>query len=73
MFVDTDLKIDKPQTVVEIDRDKPAQLGLTMRDVGSSLGCHAWRRLCQLLQPVRTLVQGDSAGDAKLNGSLPTN
>ncbi len=37
-FVDTDLKIDKPQTMVEIDRDKAAQLGLTMRDVGSSLG-----------------------------------
>ena len=38
MFLDTDLKIDKPQTSVEIDRDKTAQLGLTMSDVGSSLG-----------------------------------
>jgi len=38
VFVDTDLKIDKPQTVVEIDRDKASQLGLTMRDVGSALG-----------------------------------
>ena len=37
MFVDTDLKIDKPQTVVEFDRDKAAQLGLTMADVGGSL------------------------------------
>jgi multidrug efflux pump len=37
-YVDTDLKIDKPQTIVEFDRDKAAQLGLTMRDVGSSLG-----------------------------------
>ncbi|MGO9951972.1 MAG: efflux RND transporter permease subunit [Dissulfurispiraceae bacterium] len=37
-FIDNDLKIDKPQTTVEIDRDKTAQLGLTMRDVGSSLG-----------------------------------
>jgi multidrug efflux pump len=37
-FVDTDLKIDKPQTVVEFDRDKASQLGLTMLDVGSSLG-----------------------------------
>jgi multidrug efflux pump len=37
-YVDTDLKIDKPQTIVEFDRDKAAQLGLTMRDIGSSLG-----------------------------------
>ncbi|HPI93371.1 MAG TPA: efflux RND transporter permease subunit [Deltaproteobacteria bacterium] len=37
MYVDSDLKIDKPQTVVEFDRDKAAQLGLTMADVGSSL------------------------------------
>jgi multidrug efflux pump len=37
-FVDTDLKIDKPQTTIEFDRDKAAQLGLNMLDVGSSLG-----------------------------------
>ncbi len=37
MYVDTNLKIDKPQTTVEFDRDKAAQLGLTMQDVGSSL------------------------------------
>jgi multidrug efflux pump len=37
-YVDNDLKIDKPQKVIEIDRNKTAQLGLTMRDVGSSLG-----------------------------------
>jgi multidrug efflux pump len=38
MFIDSDLKFDKPQTTVEIDRDKAAQLGLTMRDVGGALG-----------------------------------
>jgi multidrug efflux pump len=37
-FLDTDLKIDKPQTTVAFDRDKTAQLGLTMRDVGGALG-----------------------------------
>ncbi len=37
-FLDTDLKIDKPQVTVDIDRDKTAQLGLTMRDVGGALG-----------------------------------
>lgn len=38
MFIDTDLKIDKPQTEIQIDRDKAAQLGLSMRDTGSALG-----------------------------------
>ncbi len=37
-FVDNDLKFDKPQETLEIDRDKTAQLGLTMRDVGGALG-----------------------------------
>ncbi len=37
MFLDTDLKIDQPQMTVDIDRDKTAQLGLTMNDVGGSL------------------------------------
>ncbi len=38
MFIDTDLKYDLPQSVIEIDREKAAQLGLTMGQVGSSLG-----------------------------------
>ena len=37
-YADTDLKIDKPQTSVEFDRDKAAQLGLTMSDAGAALG-----------------------------------
>jgi len=37
-FVDSDLKIDSPQSVIEIDRDKAAQIGLTMNQVGQSLG-----------------------------------
>lgn len=37
-FVDNDLKFDKPQTILEFDRDKIAQMGLTMRDVGGALG-----------------------------------
>ena len=31
------LKYDKPQTTVEIDRDKAALLGLSMKDIGSAL------------------------------------
>jgi multidrug efflux pump len=37
IFLDCDLKIDNPQSDVIIDRDKTAQLGLRMSDVGSSL------------------------------------
>jgi multidrug efflux pump len=38
IFLDTDLKIDNPEAVVEIDRDKAAQLGLKMSDVGMAMG-----------------------------------
>ena len=37
-FVDMNLKIDKPQSTVEVDRDMVAALGMTQQDVGSSLG-----------------------------------
>lgn len=35
--LDNGLKIDKPQTTVDVDRSKVATLGLTMRDVGAAL------------------------------------
>jgi multidrug efflux pump len=38
IFLDSDLKINTPQAVVQIDRDKTAQLGLSMSDVGAALG-----------------------------------
>jgi multidrug efflux pump len=37
IFLDSDLKIDNPQSNIQIDRDKTAQLGLKMSDVGGSL------------------------------------
>ena len=37
-FIDTDLKIDKPQATVVIDRDSVAALGMTQQDVGAALG-----------------------------------
>jgi multidrug efflux pump len=37
IFLDSDLKIDRPQSTVEIDRDEAAQLCLKMSDVGSAL------------------------------------
>lgn len=38
IFLDSDLKIDSPQSVVQIDRNKTAQLGLNMSNVGAALG-----------------------------------
>ena len=35
--LDDSLKIDKPQSTVEVDRDKVALLGLTMKDLGAAL------------------------------------
>ncbi|HWH81514.1 MAG TPA: efflux RND transporter permease subunit [Burkholderiaceae bacterium] len=37
-FLDTDLKIDKPQATVVVDRDKISALGMTQQDVGGALG-----------------------------------
>jgi multidrug efflux pump len=37
MFLNTDLRIDLPQSTVEIDRNKAALLGLSMQDIGNSL------------------------------------
>ncbi|HEV8014855.1 MAG TPA: efflux RND transporter permease subunit [Stellaceae bacterium] len=36
-FVNTDLRIDQPQSVVTIDREKASQLGLRMSDVGAAM------------------------------------
>ena len=37
-YIDTDLKLNKPQVQVHVDRDKAAALGMSMRDIGSALG-----------------------------------
>jgi multidrug efflux pump len=37
IFLDSDLKIDQPQSTVDIDRDKASQMGLTMSDVGGAM------------------------------------
>jgi multidrug efflux pump len=36
-YIDTDLKLDKPQTTVTVDRDMLATIGLTQQDLGASL------------------------------------
>jgi multidrug efflux pump len=38
LFIDSDLKLDQPQQVIDIDRDKASQLGLTMTQVSKALG-----------------------------------
>ena len=59
---------DRPcrSPAIDIDRDKTAQLGLKMSDVGGALGVHAGRRLRQLFQHERPFLQGHSAGAAAL-------
>jgi len=37
VFLDSDLKFDKPQSELIIDRDKVAQMGLSMNDVGAAM------------------------------------
>jgi multidrug efflux pump len=37
MFLDSDLRIDLPQSTVQIDRNKAALLGLSMKDIGNAL------------------------------------
>jgi len=37
IFLNTDLKIDQPQATIDIDRDKAAELGLKMSDIGSAM------------------------------------
>ena len=37
-FVDSDLKIDKPQSTLVVNRDMITSLGLTQQDVGNALG-----------------------------------
>ena len=37
-FLDSDLKIDKPQATLEIDRDKASLVGLSAQDIGNALG-----------------------------------
>lgn len=37
LYLDSDLKIDKLQTNIQLNRDKAAQLGLTMQDIGNVL------------------------------------
>lgn len=37
LYLDSDLKIDKQQISIELDRDKISQMGLTMQDVGNVL------------------------------------
>jgi multidrug efflux pump len=37
-FIDSDMKIDKPQATLAVDREMVGDMGLTQQDVGASLG-----------------------------------
>jgi multidrug efflux pump len=38
LFLDSDLKIDKAQSTIQLEREKIADLGLTMQDIGNIFG-----------------------------------
>lgn len=40
VYLDSDLKIDKQQTTIDLDRDKISQMGLTMQDIGNVLSAN---------------------------------
>ncbi len=48
-----DVKMDEPQSEIMIDRDKVADLGLNLQQVGSDMGVNAGRQLCQPIQYLR--------------------
>src|SRR5262249_42276443 len=37
IFLDTDLKFEKPMLNIDIDKDKAASMGITMQNIGNSL------------------------------------
>ena len=66
IFLDCDLKIDNPQSDITIDRDKTAQLGLKMSDVGGALASMLGGGYVNYFSIERPFLQGDSAGAAAL-------
>ena len=65
IFIDKDLKIDKPRIDVQIDRDKAAMLGIDMQTLASRHGGDAVGRLHQPLRAAEPLVPRDPAGAAQ--------
>ncbi len=63
-YVDTDLKVDKPQTTVEVDRDLVATLGLTQQDVGAALGAALGGGYVNYFSIAGPIVQGHPASAA---------
>jgi multidrug efflux pump len=53
-----DVKIDQPQSEIVIDRDKVADLGLDLQQVGKDIGLHGGRQFRQPLQHRRPQLQG---------------
>ena len=66
IFLNTDLKIDQPQSTVVIDRDKAAAARPQDERRRRRACLDAGRRLRQLLRARRPFLQGDPAGPAAL-------
>ena len=59
-----DLKMDQPQSQLVIDRDKVADLGLNLQQVGYDVSSMLRRQLCQPLQYLRPQLQGHPSDQA---------
>ena len=65
-FLDSDLKIDEPQSVLKIDADKTAALGLKLSDVGGAMASMLGGGYVNYFSLDGRLLQGDPAGAAIL-------
>ena len=46
MFADADLKINKPEIKINIDRQKAALMGVSIEEVARTLQLSLWATLC---------------------------
>ena len=61
-FADLDMKYDRPQTDIRIDREKAANLGIDMEQLGNSAGRDVGWEVCESVQHAGAQLQSDSPG-----------
>ena len=69
--MDTDLKLNKPQLEIEIDRERAAALGVSVDDIGIDAADAAGRRARHTLQARQSPVRSDAAGAGRRTATTP--
>jgi multidrug efflux pump len=69
MFLQKDIKLTRPRTVIEVDRDLAGDLGIDMRHLGRP-GVDAEPGLRQLVQPGGPQLSGHPAGAQRRRNDL---